>query len=263
MTVAAPPDWRATLRGAVRPPLGQWRFWIVQALVILLVALHAGAAVGGWLRPLGIPPGATLPLLLLPVLYASLNFGLTGSLATAAWVTVLMVPTLVLSDSPAARWVDAGQLLALDAVAAIVGHRIAREAAARRQAAAAARAHQQAEARYRALFGSNQAPILVTDMADTVAEANPAAARLFGRDPRGLSLAALLGPGAAAHREGRPGAALTLRAPDGAVRALRVEVTTIELGDPVRQVVLEDVTAEVRDHRRVQSYAARMVDTLE
>ncbi len=263
MTAAAPPDWRATLRGAVRPPLRQRRFWVVQVLVILLVALHAGAALGGWLRPLGIPAAATLPLLLLPVLYASLNFGLPGSLATAAWVTALMIPTLALSDAAPARWVDAGQLLALDAVAAFVGQRIAREGAARWQAAAAARAHQLAEARYRALFGSNHAPILVTDAGGSVAEANPAAVRLFGRDPRGLTVAALLGPGTTAEREGRPGAVLTLQGPDGAARALRVETTTVDPGGAVRQVVLQDITGELRDQHRVQSYAARVVNALE
>lgn len=118
---------RAVARQATRPPLRDRRFWLVQALVVLIATLHFAADVGLAVPTFGIPHFATVSMFLVPVVYAALNFGLSGSLATAAWVTVLSVPDLLTVDSPHDRLEDTIQLVIVDAVAIFVGHRVARE----------------------------------------------------------------------------------------------------------------------------------------
>ena len=124
-------DLRAAARQATRPPLRDRRFWLVQALVVLIATLHFAADVGVAVPTFGIPHFATVSLFLVPVVYAALNFGLSGSLATAAWVTILSVPDLLTIDSPADRLDDTIQLVIVDAVAFFVGHRVAAEQLAR------------------------------------------------------------------------------------------------------------------------------------
>src|SRR5665647_2769108 len=77
-------------------------------------------------------------------------------------------------------WVEIGNLMILNAVAFIVGQRVEREGQARLRAEGALRASEVAEARYRALFDEQHAPVLVTDSAGVVAEANAAATSLLG-----------------------------------------------------------------------------------
>ena len=122
---------RAAARQATRPPLRDRRFWLVQALVVLIAALHFAADSGLAVPTFGIPHFATVSMFLVPVVYSALNFGLSGSLATAAWVTVLSVPDLLTVDSPHDRLEDTIQLVIVDAVAIFVGHRVAREQLAR------------------------------------------------------------------------------------------------------------------------------------
>ncbi len=83
----------------------------------------------------------------------------------------------------------------LCAIALVVGRRVASERAARIQADEARREHLAAEARYRGLFTTNSAPILIVDGSGTIVEANPAALSLFGGqgEQSGKKLADLLG----------------------------------------------------------------------
>jgi two-component system sensor histidine kinase DegS len=128
-------DWVSTLRDAarqaIRPPFRDRRFWLVQALVAFIGTLHLTADAGLAVPTFGIPHFATVGLFLVPVVYAALTFGLGGSLATAAWLTVLSVPDLLFVDLPQDRLEDSIQLLIVDAVAIFVGHRVGREQLAR------------------------------------------------------------------------------------------------------------------------------------
>ncbi|MEP7104582.1 MAG: sensor histidine kinase [Chloroflexota bacterium] len=142
-------DIRSALRRALHPPLRDHRFWVVQGLVILIAALHEGADATSFLHPYGIPNFAAVALFLVPIIYAALNFGITGSLATAAWATVLTIPDFFFLDSPGNHWSDAIQVFIVNAVAVFVGYRIEQERAARQRAEAASEAHRAAEARTR------------------------------------------------------------------------------------------------------------------
>ncbi len=250
--------WRPALREVLHPPIWSIRFWLVQLLAIAIGLVHAAAAQLGLLRPAGIPSSATLVLFLVPALLAAFTFGLSGAIATAAWVTVLAVPAFVISNIPDVRWASAAQLLAIVVVTLLVGRRIDVEWAARRQVEAAREAHRRAEARYRALFGSSVAPILVTGDAGVVVEANPAAERLFGAALAGRRLADLL-PVASA-----PGEPIRIQDATGEWRALRaVEAAVPSAADGLRQVILQDVTGEERERRRLAEYAAGIVHALE
>jgi signal transduction histidine kinase len=120
-------------RQALRPPLRDLRFWIVQALVFLVAILHVVADEERAVPVYGIPNFATVSLFLVPVVYAALNFGLAGSLATALWTLALSLPDLLAIDSPHDRTEDVIQLVIVVSVAVFVGQRVDRERLARRR----------------------------------------------------------------------------------------------------------------------------------
>jgi signal transduction histidine kinase len=151
-------------RGAARPmrsapgrlglPLGSSRFWAVQAGVLLVAFLDEIVLdVMQFLPPFEIPRSTVSALLLIPVIYAALNFGVRGAVGTALWATILMVPDwfFITGVTTADAWVEIGNLAILNGVAIIVGQRVDREGHARLRAEDALRASEVAEARYRAV----------------------------------------------------------------------------------------------------------------
>jgi len=251
----------------LRPPFADWRFWMVQGLVIVSAGLHTAADTWQILRPLGIPAFAPVGLFLIPVIFAALSFGLSGAIATTMWVTLLMAPDLLVIDAPMDRWADGIQLALIVATALFAGTRVERERIARRRAEEAREAHQVAEARYRALFESNLAPILVVDRDGVVREANVAALRLFSRVGRSIArvtLDELVGAEAAGNlRIREPPRAITIMTADGA-RTLRPTCTLMNTENGgVLQIVLADVTEERREQQRMKTYATVVLQSQE
>ena len=80
-----------------------------------------------------------------------------------------------------AAWAELMQVVLLDVLAFLIGQRVSAERAARRLAEISREAHLNAEAMYRDLFDSNQAPILIVDGDGFVVESNAAAQHAFGR----------------------------------------------------------------------------------
>ena len=122
------------LAAGLRPPVRDRRFWVVQALVIVIALFHEAADARVVALPVGIPDFATVSLFLVPIIYAALNFGLTGSVATAVWVTLLSLPDFFVVDRSAHHWVDGLQLAIIDTVAVLVGVRVEDERLARLRA---------------------------------------------------------------------------------------------------------------------------------
>ena len=149
MVEASPPNTRRALLRALHPPVGDLRFWLLQGLVIVIAGFHEGADATSFLHPYGVPNFAAVALFLVPIVYAALNFGITGSLATASWVTLLSLPDFFFVDSSENHLSDAIQLLIVDSVAIFVGYRVEQERMARERAEAASEGHQAAEARTR------------------------------------------------------------------------------------------------------------------
>jgi len=140
--------------GRLGLPLGSSRFWAVQAGVLLVAFLDEIVLdVMQFLPPFEIPRSTVSALLLIPVIYAALTFGVRGAVGTALWATILMVPDwfFITGVTTADAWVEIGNLAILNGVAIIVGQRVDREGHARLRAEEALGASEVAEARYRAV----------------------------------------------------------------------------------------------------------------
>jgi len=253
---------REVVRRSLRPPLADWRFWLIQALVILIGVLYWAAVLAGPVRLPLFGSGELLALDLLPVVYAALNFGLAGALATAVWVSVLSLPSVPLvAGAERASSIIAEVVLFL-AVALFVGDRVEREIRLRREAESARGAMLLSEARLRSLFENSPAATLLVAADGAVREANPAAAAVFGRartELVGAALADLLGiEPAAAIAAGAP-AVIERADAGGGRRFLRPVVSRAGSGPDGYQVVFLDVSEERRRLGVKDAYAAYVV----
>lgn len=250
------------LRRALHPPMSAPAFWAVQASVVALTATHL---LLDHTSIVDSPALASVPVaaLFVPVAYAALRFGLHGSAATALWATVLWIPDLATPHHHGDPGSDLVSLFLIDTVAVIVGQRIEREGMARSLATEAQARRRATEARYRHLFASTRAPILLFDVTGRVLDANPAAWSILGsavlegnvQDLLGLSPATLTSSASSGRVE---------LAVDGKPAEFRYlsSVSTGEEGAHF-QILLQDVTAERRAWRDVQAYAAALLGAQE
>lgn len=256
--------------------LRDWRFWAVQALVVLVTGVDLA------LSALGVFAGAKASALafvlaslyFIPVLYASLNFGREGALPTTLWSALLAIPTMVIWHRDLRAVSEAVQLLTMFVLAIIIADRVDRERGARRRAEVEESAHRASEAKYRSLFDRAGQAILVYDAEGIVQEANSAAGKLLSRPPgaiRGLRLIDLLGAegarilGRAVDGQGRAGTGLPFPLMTGA--EVWVEPTCAmlsdEAGNVMVQALLQDVT-ERREHQRgLESYTRQVLQAQE
>lgn len=133
--------WLARLRASARQP----RFWIVQALVLVLSGLHfALEAFEQWTPSPGL---YLLPIstLFIPVVYAALNFGVEGALPTALLCVALSLPNVFLFHDGAQRIGVLTQLALLLALGVMVAARVDREQRAKESAETASRGLQAAQ----------------------------------------------------------------------------------------------------------------------
>lgn len=256
------PSRSEVIRGLTRPPWRDPRFWVVQLLILVVVLGELTLNLARTQLPLGIPVSVLSGVIVVPVVYAALSFGLGGAGATAAWGILLMVPNLVLAPGAGSRWVDGTLLLLAGAGALAVGQRVDREVVARRRAAQAVQAHSAAEARYRALFEASSAPTLVVGADELVREANPAAEGLFGPGVAGRPLESLLDPAAARGLLAQvPPRTVLVADPRGVIRSLQPLSTLVTErgGEPLLQVILHDLTEEQERQRRTEAYASQLL----
>jgi signal transduction histidine kinase len=235
----------AVARRAVHPPVREVRFWFIQAMVLLIagahlfVDLHVSADSGVW------PAGLPVALLIIPVGYAALRYGLTGSAATGTWATLAWLPDLLLPGDQGHAGADIVNLVLVDVVAFFFGQHIEAERLAR--------------ARYRQLFETNRSPILVLDAEGRVTDVNPAARARLSGDVVGRRGAELFeGNAAIDELAGR-----VLSLPDGREYRLDLVPLPTVAASPSTQVVLEDVTEELNEGRRATRYAELVVQAEE
>ena len=241
------------VRRALRPPLRDRRFWVVQVVVVLLAGLHllVDAHTSG--KTGAFPGGIPVALLIVPVGYAALRYGLTGSAATAAWASLLWLPDLLLPFDQGHAPSDIVNLLLVDGVALFFGEQIEVERRAHARVERATLGRLAVEAGYRQLFEANRAPILVLDSQEAVRAANPAAAALFGAGAIGIPARELVGEDPSTELHGR---VVTL----GDGHDYRVAVAELpDGGDDAAQLVFEDVTKERSETRRAARQRALMV----
>lgn len=171
---------------ASRPPIRDPRFWVLQALVLALVAGHFAVDVVSS-ETTAVPAGIPVALLLVPVSYAALRFGLVGSVATAAWATVLWLPDLLLPDDRGHAGNDVIELALVIAVAVFVGRHIDTERKerdrARRFASMLVKAQEDEQRRIAQELHDEPLQLLV-DLSRTLDEAIVASSGTPGLPPR-------------------------------------------------------------------------------
>lgn len=244
-------DYVAVLRGAFHPPLRDARFWILQASVILIAALHLMVDIS--VRNVSaFPDGIPVVLLVIPVCYAALRYGLSGSAATAVWASVLWLPDLLLPHDMGHSGSDLVSLLLVDGVGFFVGQNVEAERMASARVESAAVQLAAAEERYRQLFNTNSSPILIVGESGLITNANLAAFAVFGEGVIGRNGADALG------QEIRGGNQIVTVEGGRDYRVNLIQLAGGTGGDEI-QVVLEDVTQERIEGRRIRRYAEMVV----
>ncbi len=251
---------RDILVRAFHPPIRERAFWAVQAMVVIWALVHIVFDLNGSLESSVVPGGAPIDLLLVPIGYAALRYGLSGSAATTSWAILLWLPDLLLSDDKGHPYQDLVQLAIVAAVALFVGLEIERAHLERARAEAAEADRRAAELHYHQLFDTNTSPILLVDLAGFVAEANPAAIELWGI-AMGSSTEDLLGIKGEDLFEGRSPQTVLLEPEFGEERMYRLSVSRLETtgDDSFRQIVLEDVTEERRSENEARAWASQVL----
>lgn len=189
--------WRPPRAAGWLPPIHRREFWAVQALVLVIAGGHtlletawrAADPTALYLLPAS--------LYFVPVVYAAVNFGLEGSLATALWSVAVTAPNLVFWHVGLERIGEIWQIGVVVAVAVFVGQRVDRERSARHEAERRERERRSSEERFRGLFDHAAEAVLLVDRAGVIIEANAATATLLGRPIsglRGAPLASVAGP---------------------------------------------------------------------
>jgi signal transduction histidine kinase len=252
-------DYRAALRLAAHPPVRDTRFWIIQSMVLLVAGVHLYTDLHLSIETGAFPSGVPVALLILPVSYAALRYGLAGAVATALWAVLLWLPDLLLPRDRGHVGGDLIELALVVAVAVVFGRRIDAERLAHERVERATAASLAFETRYHRLFETNRSPILVLDLGGDVADANPSARTLFGEGIVGISVAELVK--STTTLEEQAGHVLTLA--DGQDYRLDVVAVPAGGGEPSTQVTFEDVTEERSEGRRATRYAQLVVDAEE
>jgi len=243
-------------------PVKSARFWLVQVGVLCVAFLDEIVLdLMRFLPPFEIPRSTVTALLLIPVVYAALNFGVRGAVGTALWATALMCPDWLFIGglTPANAWIEIGNLAILNGVAIIVGQRVENEGKARLRAEGALRDSEVAESRYRALFDEQHAPVLVTDSVGVVTEANAAATFLLGPDAPGRLLSDLVGTPVTPILDG----AITRLPVGDRVFLPNARALDVGSGEHLVQIVLVDLTEEEHRAREQQAYAAHLLTVVE
>ncbi len=130
------------------PPVGEPAFWVVQAMVVVLAVLHLVVDLQSSSGQGSFPTGVPVGLLLLPVGYAALRYGLSGSAATALWAILLWLPDLALPGGRGHPDDDVVELALVLGVAIFAGIYVEREHLQRERARALEAESRAAERRF-------------------------------------------------------------------------------------------------------------------
>ncbi|HET7353289.1 MAG TPA: sensor histidine kinase [Gaiellaceae bacterium] len=241
------------------PPLHDPAFWVVQGMVVIWAIVHIEADLHSFANGI-MPTGAPIDPLLIPVGYAALRYGLSGAAATAVWAGLLWLPDLLLSDNQGHPDQDLIQITVVIAVALFVGLEIERAHLEQERAEAAEAERRAAELHYHQLFETNASPILLVDPDGVVAEANAAAAALWGRTV-GSTSERLLGKRGEDIAEGRSPETVRLQTQTGEERDYRLSVSRLgaDADGSLRQLVLEDVTEEYLAGSQARAWAGEVL----
>lgn len=227
---------------------------MVQAAIVAIMVLHTltrHVLEGQDLD--GVPTPLTSSLMLFPVLYAAVEFGTTGAVATSMWATTLLAfHWTTLEDGAISSEhlsIELVGMVVLAASGVVVGRHVERERQIRLRLEGTLRRLAITETRYRDLFDHQPSPVVVTDGAGAIVELNTAADRLLGSDVLGTPLLEVLG----SQPEDFVGkdAVRSVAGADGQIRRYLIEAHPVDAlaGGGQMQVVLADVTEQ---HHRLE-----------
>ena len=250
---------RSIIERILRPPVTERPFWIIQVTVLLIVGVHYFVDLHPSLLNQSLPTGVPVAILVIPIGYAALRYGLAGSAATTVWTLILWLPDLTLPHDEGHAGDDLVNFAIIILVAIIFGRRIETERLTQQRIDEAAARTLAIEAGYRRLFESNRAPIVVIDDHGVVTDANPAATTLLGAAVVGRAITAVLNDD------------LDIGALSGRVLSLadshdyRLDVVTLPLDTtaPRRQITFEDITEERNEERRARQFAQQVIQVEE
>ena len=172
---------------SAKRPWTNSRFWLLQLVVLALALVRLAVTLAFHLDSNGLVlVMSTIALFVIPVVVASLSYGLSGGGWTVAWIIVLTIPRFTEAashDRTAALWVETLQIVVLAVLALLIGQRVSAETRFRDQADIARQARLRAELLYQEMFESNRSPILIVDADGYVIESNPSAERAFAAMP--------------------------------------------------------------------------------
>ncbi|HET9016579.1 MAG TPA: PAS domain-containing sensor histidine kinase [Thermomicrobiaceae bacterium] len=260
-----------------RAHLSDRRFWAVQALVVLATGIHLTydgyEAVHGRTAP-DLFIVLMYAVFFVPVIYASLNFGMEGAVPTAVWAAILATPSIILWHHGLDRVAEALQHVTIITLAVVIANRVDREVAARHEAERQEQARRRSEAMYRGIFESAGEAIVVVDTDGMITEANAAAGELFDRRPagmRGTPLARLVGAAAAdrlltvAGRNEVVGDDLQLTLEGGGQRWIEPMFGAVpDAGhSSVVQILFRDVTEQRQRQSGLEAYTRQIVQAQE
>ena len=202
------PDPRDDLRGAVRDlvvnlahaPLGEGRFWAVQAMVIGLFVVHLVTTIAPIHHAIPVSDSTIDLLLFIPIVYGGAAFGLVGSLGASLTGIALTVPMQLLMDHPTSEIWQEWAVLATTVVVAIqVGHqyeverrqrellrqvertKVESELRALRIDAESQRALARRDALFRDAFENNTSGMYLLDRDGHMSDVNRAFCEMIGR----------------------------------------------------------------------------------
>ena len=175
-------DFGLLARRAAHPPIHELPFWVIQLMVLTIAVLHLLVDMHFVVATSAFPAGVPVTLLIVPVGYAALRYGLAGSAATGTLAIFLWLPDLLLPPNQGHIGGDLVDLLLILVVGLFFGQRIDYERLAFARSERATAEALAVETMYHRLFETNRAPIMVLNSQGAVADANPAARLLFGHD---------------------------------------------------------------------------------
>ena len=248
---------------ASHPPWRDRSFWLIQGMVLVLAGLHLMGDLYISSVENIFPTSVPVELLLIPIGYAAIRHGLSGSVATSIWATVAWLPDLALPNEQGHPINDITELSLIVAAAIFVGIRVEKESVERTKALQAKKKVLEAETRYRELFEANSAPIILINSDRIIVEANPEATRMFGNNIVGRDTSEVFDIDINSVAYNKQTVSIRAGEANGNYFNFRLLVSEITSIDPnvssERQLVFQDVTEEQRE----RAFAAMLINTQE
>ena len=243
------------MKRMLHPPVRERTFWIIQVMILLIVSIHYFVDIQTSSVTEVFPTGVPVALLIVPIGYAALRYGMAGSMATTTWALVLWLPDLLLPHDQGHVGDDLMNLGIVLLGAIIFGQRIEAEREVQARVEAAAALTLAVEVGYRRLFESNRSPILVLGEGGLIMDVNPAAVKLLGPNLLGVPASTLLADAFGVEQPFRKVFTLI----DG--HDYRIDVVSMppEAAVQRKQLIFEDVTEERSEERRTRHFAQHVL----